>query len=582
MRLSLAVAAVAIISIGLHAPASNAQYEPPEGRFSFTQYEPNDVLRQKPLEGSHELSLADAIALGLRFNLNVQIERFSPLIAEQESEASWGAYDPVFAAEFGYERSEVPVTFVLEETEFQRNRDLGGSGTLDWLVPFIGATLGVSVLGSQETTNNSLESLSPKFNSSVAFNARIPLLRGLIWNEAWTNVKTSKLGFGISRADFSKNVMDVVRDIKNIYWEVIAATEQVRVAQTSLDTANALLRQSRTQYDVGVVSKVDVVQAEAGVASRDYDLIVAVNRNENSHDDLVNAVLGPYLTATSSLTFIPTTNPSDYKTFTEGDVQEAVATAFARRPELKAAQARIETREVELKFAKNQRLPQFDIAGSYGYLGIDGKGNQDCVVPFSDPAVPCFGNNPGANPGPRGNFGTTYDDYFSDEGNLNYSVQGIVSIPLGNITARQAGHPSRPTAASLQDRREATRAEDHPRYSRGRPHPQCLLSRHWGRRTKQCRRPGAAPRRANTPRTWRIDPLRGAAPGSRPRTGREQVDLRNPGLPQCRHGPRAPAGNDLGNQQHSSRSGGTVAISCRYRTECAGHGQGFLGGRNQA
>jgi outer membrane protein len=449
MRLTLGTAAIAIISIGLHAPASNAQYQPPEGRFSFTQYEPNEVLSQKPLEGSHELSLADAIALGLRFNLDVQIERFSPLIAEQEAEAAWGAYDPMFDAELGYERNEFPNTFALETTTTQIDRDLEGSGSLQWLTPYIGATLGLVVSGSQETTNSSIQSLSPQFNSSIAFNARIPLLRGLIWNEAWTNVKVSKLGFGITRADFSKNIMNVVRDIKTLYWEVIAATEQVRVAQTSLDTANALLRQSRTQYDVGVVSKVDVVQAEAGVASRDYDLIVAVNRNENSHDDLVNAVLGPYLTATSSLTFIPTTNPSDYKTFTAGDVKEAVATAFKRRPELKAAKDRIDQREIELKYAKNQWLPRFDIEGTYGYLGIDGRDNEKCRFPSAtNPnGVPC--NLPPDIP--HGNFGDTYDDYFSDSGSLNYSVRGIVSVPLGNITARK-----RLTQADLQLRRSKT------------------------------------------------------------------------------------------------------------------------------
>ena len=38
------------------------------------------------LEGEAKLSLADAIALGLRFNLNVEIERYSPLIAKQQSE----------------------------------------------------------------------------------------------------------------------------------------------------------------------------------------------------------------------------------------------------------------------------------------------------------------------------------------------------------------------------------------------------------------------------------------------------------------------------------------------------------------
>ena len=49
---------------------------PPKAGLASPQYEPNEVLSQKPLEGSHELSLADAIALGLRFNLDVQIERF--------------------------------------------------------------------------------------------------------------------------------------------------------------------------------------------------------------------------------------------------------------------------------------------------------------------------------------------------------------------------------------------------------------------------------------------------------------------------------------------------------------------------
>ncbi|MFP8874191.1 MAG: TolC family protein, partial [Myxococcota bacterium] len=430
MRLAAATTTAAVLLNWLQPLAVDAQYQPPTDRVDFTQFEPAEVLRQKPLEGVHDLSLADAVALGLRFNLDVEIERFTPLIALQEAEASWGAYDPLFAAELGYKRNEFPNTFALEGTHSQIERHVDGVGSLDWLVPFIGASLGVSVAGSQATTNNTLETLSPKFRSSVAFNARIPLLRGLIWNEAWTNVKTSKLGFGISRANFSKNVMDVVQRIQNRYWEVIAAKEQVRVAQTSLETAEALLRQSKTQYEVGVVSKVDVVQAEAGVASRDYDLIVATNRYDNSHDDLVSAVLGPYLTATTTVKFIPTTNPSDYASFSEGDVKSAVATAFEKRPELKAARDEIATREIQLKYAKNQRLPQFDIAGTYGYLGIDGRRNPDCSFPNTGggPPTPC----PKQVPGPKGNFGATFDDYFSDKGSLNYTVQGIVSIPLGN------------------------------------------------------------------------------------------------------------------------------------------------------
>ncbi|MED5262522.1 MAG: TolC family protein, partial [Myxococcota bacterium] len=108
----------------------------------------------------------------------------------------------------------------------------------------------------------------------------------------------------------------------------------------------------------------------------------------------------------------------------------------------------IDQREIELKFAKNQWLPRFDIEGTYGYLGIDGRDNENCRFPSPGvPAgVPC--NTP---PVPNGNFGDTYDNYFSDSGSLNYSVRGIVSVPLGNTTARK-----RLTQANLQLRRSKT------------------------------------------------------------------------------------------------------------------------------
>jgi outer membrane protein TolC len=54
--------------------------------------------------------------------------------------------------------------------------------------------------------------------------------------------------------------MDVQR-IQNLYWNLIARQDQVRVAEKSLETATALLNQTRTQHEVGVVSRVEVVEA---------------------------------------------------------------------------------------------------------------------------------------------------------------------------------------------------------------------------------------------------------------------------------------------------------------------------------
>ena len=60
------------------------------------------------------LSLDESIQLALQNNLDVEVQRFTPLIAgEQETEA-WGAYDPEFFAEFGYSDIENPSSFLLE------------------------------------------------------------------------------------------------------------------------------------------------------------------------------------------------------------------------------------------------------------------------------------------------------------------------------------------------------------------------------------------------------------------------------------------------------------------------------------
>ena len=46
------------------------------------------------LHGRLALSLAEAIAMGLENNLDVQVDRFEPLIADEEESIAWGAYDP--------------------------------------------------------------------------------------------------------------------------------------------------------------------------------------------------------------------------------------------------------------------------------------------------------------------------------------------------------------------------------------------------------------------------------------------------------------------------------------------------------
>ena len=54
------------------------------------------------LHGALQLSLADAIAMGLENNLGVEIQRHAPIIAHADYRAAWGVYDPIWNSEAGY------------------------------------------------------------------------------------------------------------------------------------------------------------------------------------------------------------------------------------------------------------------------------------------------------------------------------------------------------------------------------------------------------------------------------------------------------------------------------------------------
>jgi outer membrane protein len=215
-------------------------------------------------------------------------------------------------------------------------------------------------------------------------------------------------------------VLSIVTD----YWALVADQEKVRVAEKSLQSNQALLDQTKVQYEVGVVSKVEVIQADAGVANSEFNLILARNEYMNSQDRLIASVLGDRLRADTTLQFQPTDNPA-YTGVEPVDLNRAVEIAFAQRPELAAAHKQIEQGEVALKFAKNQRLPRFDVNFQYRTDGTTGEINPEFNFPSSNP------------PPKTGDFGNTFDTYYRSGGPRELSAMALVSIPLGNTRGRK-------------------------------------------------------------------------------------------------------------------------------------------------
>lgn len=395
---------------------------------------PDDLRPGAEIVGDGQpLSLGEAVAFSIRNGLDVEVERYAPLIAEAEQDGLWGAYDPLLFADGLYDVAKSPNTSGLNSASSNRNRVQGGGIGIEQLIPYLGASVGLEFRSTSTKTRNTFQQLSAQFDTSFFVTARVPVARGLIWNSEWTNVKLGELAYAGSEDAFRQSLMDIVQSTVNRYWDLVAARDRVRVAQKSLDTARALLEQTRTQYEVGVVSRVEVVESEAGVAERESDLIRDANIYRRAQDQLIDSVLGPELAATTDLQLVPTENPVVDAT-RPVNVAEAVRTAFLRRPELAQAENAIDQGEVALKFAKNQRLPQLDAELRFGYVGVSGRENV-----FLNPAFRAQPENPGDPLPPIQTAGpnNAAEDFFSNDGSENYSARGVFSIPVPNTLGRK-------------------------------------------------------------------------------------------------------------------------------------------------
>ncbi len=379
----------------------------------------------RPPGETWRLALREAVRQAVQNNLDVEILRFDPEIAQADRLAAWGAFDPRIFGEGGHGHTEVPTASELFSVAFNETRLTDAEAGLRGLIPWIGGGYSVSYAGSETESNLNLATLSPQFTADFLATLQVPLLRGLFWSPEWTLVRTSRIGVGIAADQFAARLMDVVRQTEDAYWGLTATRDATRVARQSLGTAHALLEQTQAQYEVGVVSKVEVVQAEAGVADREFRLITAQAIERNQQDALIDLVLGPYLAPRSEVPIELVDEPGTIEV-REVDPEVASEKAFSLRPELSQLQKQIEQQQLQLKLASNQRLPQLDLQASYGNTGLSGNVSPDCR-PFVGPA--CTSGAPTE-------FGDANNDFFTEDAAKNWTVRGVLSVPIGNFGAR--------------------------------------------------------------------------------------------------------------------------------------------------
>ncbi|BDC52403.1 hypothetical protein F183_A47180 [Bryobacterales bacterium F-183] len=272
-------------------------------------------------------------------------------------------------------------------------------------------------------SNNRLSDLNPSGSGNLSLNFTQPLLRGFGMAINNRNIRIAKNDLRVSDLVFEQQVITTVSAIINLYWDLVSFNEDLKVRKQALALAEKLYNDNKKQVEIGTLAPIEIVRAEAEVASRQQDLLVSETSLLQQETIIKNALsrTGTSSPAVSEARIVPTDLLRLETTEPVQPLQDLIELAMDSRPELKQTQINIENSKIGMLGNKSQLLPQLDVTGSFQNNALAGSAN------FL---------RPGASVDPFfiGGFGQALSQIFR-RNFPDYGVGFNLTVPLRNRTA---------------------------------------------------------------------------------------------------------------------------------------------------
>lgn len=318
------------------------------------------------------LTLKEFLARVLTNNENIQMKILENEISRKQYEAQKGIFEPTLIGSATYEDRRNALTEEQKRNLFFatvfNERNYRYESAVEMLTPS-GAKLRVGY--NVNDLNNNLNSANfprGEYMSTMAVVLTQPLLKDAGYAATMANIRAASINSDISFQEYRKALIEVVARAEAAYWDLALAQQQYAFSTDSVAVAKTVLEDNRGRLSVGKSSELDVLQAEAGLAQRQalenearQKLYEAANRamifysvSVLGTNDRIRAVDQP---AAEPLT----SDPLYFRSLADD-----------LNPDALALRRQLLLDGVRIDFAKNQRLPQLDLKGSYGSSDIFG------------------------------------------------------------------------------------------------------------------------------------------------------------------------------------------------------------------
>ena len=219
------------------------------------------------------------------------------------------------------------------------------------------------------------------FHNSYSVSAGFDLFNGF---QAVNNLKISKTGLAISESQEKQVEADICLAVMEAYYNVVYYKRLADIYEEQVSEAEMALKKAVRQEELGQKGHADVVQMEADLADRKYDL---TNVRNSYKDQLMT--LGDLMFWPPEEELVVDTNVRSFADAHDDKEESVIAFALENNPQIKIAEGTMLNAKRELSTTKGQLLPSLGLYAGWSTTYYTYQGAQ--TNPFRDQ----FRNNGG-------------------------------------------------------------------------------------------------------------------------------------------------------------------------------------------
>jgi outer membrane protein len=241
-------------------------------------------------------------------------------------------------------------------------------------------------------------------------------------------IRIAKNNQKFANLQFKQQIITTISAVLNLYWDLVSFYQDLKARRDELATAQALYEDNKKQVQIGTLAPIEVTRAEAQVYSSQQDLLISqtnlsqqetVLKNALSRNGVASPILADVHVIPLDTFHIP--EKEEFK-----PIDDLVREALERRVEIAQDRINTDSDKITLAGIKNELKPTLQVFAELTNNGLSGSPN--ALTPGilqEEPGLAYL----------VGGYGNLLSQIFR-RNFPNYSAGVSLSIPLRNRTAQ--------------------------------------------------------------------------------------------------------------------------------------------------